>query len=464
MKKLLFTLLAMLILSGIMAQSQPTFNPGQDPKPAGKKWQKIENMSDEFSGSSLNTTKWDDQDPQWKGRAPALFSVNAISVGGGDLKIVADDNLTQQELNQNPGFTHQGGLVRSINKATYGYYETRMKANRTCLSSTFWLFNKRNEFTGCDERTTELDVTENIGVDAYPEQNRNWVDQNIRSINSNTHSRDVVGNPGCGIPTGQNGNKSPIGEEAWQDYHVYGVWWKNKSELYFFLDGQQVFQITPPADFDLGMYLRRVVESYDWNKPRAGFDNMNLPLDQRTTYYDWTRSWELVDDNSGGGSSSVDCNSLPSSLTSSTSITVPVAYTSDQQRDVVVELWNSGWLSEGRLTVGSGSGTANITINLNAAPAPGSNYQLKASIRPVGSNWQQNIDACTKSGVSITNAGGPPDVDCNSLPSALQSSNSISVSVDYTSDQQRDVVVELWNSGWLGEGKTTVGAGSGTAT
>ncbi|MEO1450765.1 MAG: family 16 glycosylhydrolase, partial [Bacteroidota bacterium] len=409
--RLLILCMSVLVSTGALAQSQPTFSPGQDPKPAGKKWEKIDNMSDEFNGSSLNTSKWDNQDPQWKGRAPALFSVNAVSVGGGDLKIEADDNLTQQEKNQNPGFTHQGGLVRSINKATYGYYETRMKANKTCLSSTFWLFNKRNEFTGCDERTTELDVTENVGINAYRDDpSKNWINQIITTINSNTHSRGVVGNPGCGIPVGQNGDKSPIGEEAWRDYHVYGVWWKNATELIFFLDGNEVHRITPPADFDLGMYLRMVVESYDWNKPRAGWDGMNESLANRTTYYDWTRSWRLVDDpNGGGGTADVNCNSLPNSVATGTTITASVDYTADQQRDVVIELWNTttnSWLAEGRTTVNAGSGTASVNISVSPAPATGSNYQFKASIRPVGGNWTTNLDACNKSGISLTSGGG----------------------------------------------------------
>jgi len=386
---------------------QPTFNPGQDPKPSGKRWEKIGNMSDEFNGSSLDLTKWDNQDPQWKGRAPALFSVNAVSVGNGTLQIEADDELTQQERNQNPGFTHQGGLVRSLDKATYGYYETRMKGNKTCLSSTFWLFNKRNEFNGCDERTTELDVTENVGVNAYRDDpSKNWINNLTNSINSNTHSRGVIGNPGCGINEGQNGDRAPLGEPSSANFHVYGVWWKNANELLFYLDGNLVYTINPPADFDLGMYLRMVVESYDWNKPRAGWDGMNESKANRTTYYDWTRSWRLVDDNGGGNdSSTVDCNTLPSTLASSTSMSASVDYTSDGNRDVIIEIWDgpsNSYIDEGRVTVGAGAGTATVTIDLNTAPVAGSNYLLKASIRPVGTDWTQSIDACNKSNVSVT--------------------------------------------------------------
>jgi len=476
------------------------------------------------------------------------------------------------------------------------------------MSSTFWLINKRNEFTGCDYRTTELDVTENVGVNSG-NLNRDWVNQNIISLNANTHSRGVQGNPGCGIPEFFRGDKAPIGEPAYASYHVYGVYWKSATELFFFLDGQQVFQVVPPADFDLDMYLRMVVETYDWNPVNATISNgqrrdkMDESEANRTTYYDWTRSWKLVDDtgnndNPPTDTATIDCNSLPSTIPTSTSIPVSVNYTADQNRDVVIELWNATtnqWLKQGTTTVNAGSGTANITIDFDTAPAAGTNYSLKASIRPVGADWTQNINACNKPNITLTadsnNDGGggsdcilpwtspnqsinketvnwssdnidiscatsvnitmdvegltaavmeaadylniyysvdggnqiaisedtdgfarktisannvsgstlklfisgktswqdetynimdilvksngdvnndtaTPDVDCTTLPSSVITSTSLAVSVDYTADQDRDVVIELWNATtnqWLKEGRTTVNAGSGTA-
>ncbi|MEL6592584.1 MAG: family 16 glycosylhydrolase, partial [Bacteroidota bacterium] len=472
-RNFIILLIASLVSSVATAQNQPSFNPGQDPAPSGKTWEKVENMSDEFNDNSFNTQKWDDLFlPYWKGRAPGLFTRDAVTEANGNLRITVDF-LSQQEINQNPGFKYQGGIVVSKNKLTgndkYGYYECSFKGNKTFMSTTFWLINQRFLESGCDKRVIELDVTETVGI--VTPNAPNWATGFDIKMNSNTHSRDVPA--GCNFPSGSIGNKANLGEKSWEGYHTYGVWWKSPTELLFYLDGQFQYQITPAAPFDIDMYLRMVVETYDWNpegpgtNPNTGlrYDGVNDNFNNRTSYYDWVRTWKLVDcNNNCGGTAGVDCNSLPTSLTTSSSITVPVDYTADQQRDVVVELWNSGWLGEGRVTVGAGSGTANVTINLNNAPAAGSNYQLKASIRPVGTNWTQNINACTKSGVSLTNAGGPPDVDCNSLPNSLTSATSIPVTVSYTADQQRDVVIELWNSGWLGQGTTTVNAGTGTAT
>ncbi len=97
----------------------------------------------------------------------------------------------------------------------------------------------------------------------------------------------------------------------------------------------------------------------------------------------------------------VGCSLLPESVESSTSYVLNVPYTATQSRDVVVEFWDSGWLSTGKVTVNAGSGTAAVTVNLNDAPAEGSGYLWKANIRPVGSTWTSNIDACNKTGVSV---------------------------------------------------------------
>jgi len=273
-KKFYLTIPALFFSAILLAQPAP---------PKGKKWKKIESMSDEFN-NGFDTTKWAKNDPQWKGRVPAIFKEKSVTVSDGNLKIEA------AKLSKKDGkYTHRGGLVRSLTKKTYGYYEARMKANKTFMSSTFWLINKRNEFSDCDFRVTELDVTENIGINTGGAK---WIDRNIVTLNSNTHSRGAK----CDItPVGIVGNKADIGEAAWQGYHTYGVWWKNEKELLFYLDGEYKYTIEPKSKFNLGMYLRMVVETYNWNPPVKRKDGMKNSKDSRTTYYDWVRSYELVD-------------------------------------------------------------------------------------------------------------------------------------------------------------------------
>ena len=256
--------------------------------PAGYKWVKIENMSDEFNGTTLDRSKWDDFDPNWpEGRKPCKFEKKSISIAGGNLRLTGS-----KKSNPYNGWTHNGAMVRGINYKTYGYYETRMKAAKTFLSSTFWLFHRKSDDTGCDSRVTELDINENVGINTG---GGSWINDNIWSMNTNTHSRGVP--KGCNIPEGVVGPKYPYpGPDnlGYQKYHIVAAWWKSPTEIRYYLDNVYVGTVKPPADFDLKMSLRVVMESYDWNPPKEGQDGMNDTWANRTAYYDWIRSWELV--------------------------------------------------------------------------------------------------------------------------------------------------------------------------
>ncbi|MEM6830009.1 MAG: carbohydrate-binding protein [Bacteroidota bacterium] len=264
--------------------------------PDGKRWTIVGNMTDEFNGNSLNLDKWGINSTGWRGRPPGRFLEDNVRVSGGSLQLTASkldnpfpvENPSPEDLYQT--WTHGGALVASNHRATYGYYETRMRANKTFMSSTFWLINRRGEGTDCDLRVTELDITETVG---WNSSDRNFVFTTMSSMNSNTHSRQT----NCeSTPVGSQGGKAEIGENAYENYHIYGVWWKSKDELLFYLNNEYQYTIKPPADFDLPMYLRMVVETYNWNAPNPGNDGIDGSLAERTTYYDWTRTWELVDE------------------------------------------------------------------------------------------------------------------------------------------------------------------------
>ncbi len=130
--------LSLLFCSNIFAQS-PFFKPGEDPTPPGMKWVKNEDLSDEFEGDKLDEEKWLNTDPnRWVGRPPGLFMREAISQSEGTLQITAR-KLNTPRVVKDSTFTHQGGLVASKNKGLYGYYECKVKASKTFMSTTFWL-------------------------------------------------------------------------------------------------------------------------------------------------------------------------------------------------------------------------------------------------------------------------------------------------------------------------------------
>ncbi|MGM8362062.1 family 16 glycosylhydrolase [Flavobacterium sp. ARAG 55.4] len=285
--KQLTPLMVLLTANAISAQKGPHFLKGQDPKAANQKWELVKNMSDEFNGNKVDESKWQISGQGWIGRAPGLFQAENITVSDGSLKITTR-LLPEPIVKQNKTFTHGGGYVGSRNAMKYGYYECEMKANKTFMSSTFWLINEPKELQGCDKRTTELDIQECVGQIVNTAE---WMKNFDQKMNSNTHSRNIP--EGCDYAKGSNKSSADVGGKVYDDYHVYGVWWKSKDEVLFFLDGKFINKVKPPADYDIEMYLRMVVETYDWNKaPEDG--GMNGSKEDRTTTYNWVRSWKLV--------------------------------------------------------------------------------------------------------------------------------------------------------------------------
>ncbi|EIJ40770.1 beta-glucanase/beta-glucan synthetase [Galbibacter orientalis DSM 19592] len=286
-KQLLFS--ALLLVTAItFGQETPYFKNGEAPETANKSWKLVKNMSDEFEGEKVDEKKWQISGQGWIGRAPGLFQAKNIKIKDGALQITAS-KLQKPIIKNNKTFTHGGAYVGSRNAMKYGYYECEMKANKTFMSSTFWLINEQSELEGCDKRTTELDIQETVGHITNPAK---WMKNFDQAMNSNTHSRNIPED--CNYEKGTSKGSALTEGKTYDDFHVYGVWWKSKDEIIFFLDGKRQSTVKPPANFDIEMYLRMVVETYDWN-PVPNDGGMTGSVADRTTTYNWVRSWKLVD-------------------------------------------------------------------------------------------------------------------------------------------------------------------------
>ena len=290
MKTISKTILFLLLAAGNLtfAQKTPFFNKGENPIEMGSKWQLVEEMSDEFKGNKVDEEKWQISGQGWIGRAPGLFMAENIKVADGSLQIKTK-LLPKPIVKQNKTYTHGGGFVASRKGMTYGYYECEMKANKTFMSSTFWLINQGKGIQGCDKRTTELDIQECVGQITNKAE---WMKNFDEAMNSNTHSRNIP--EGCNYQKASNKSTGYINGKVYDDFHVYGVWWKSKDEVLFFLDGKFTSKVKPPADYNIEMYLRMVVETYNWN-PVPTDGGMTGSEADRTTTYNWVRSWKLVD-------------------------------------------------------------------------------------------------------------------------------------------------------------------------
>ncbi len=283
-------LAAILCTAAASAQTQPCFVPGQDPKPAGAAWELVESMSDDFDGDTLDLTKWQ-SDPLangwvWEGRPPALFKASNVTLRDGMMAVTVG-KLDEPVVHGERRYTHQGAIVRSLQPGQPGwYFECRMKANATVMSSTFWLMSKEADPDAL--KKLETDIQECVG--RTTELTQPWAkrwDQVFHSNlihRTNRHNRKAV--------------QQQRGEETatrnCERFYVYGAWWKSPDEVQFFLDGKLAYTLQPPVAWDVPAFIQMAVETYAWNPipPDGGLVESGT-WEQRTTLYDWVRTWRL---------------------------------------------------------------------------------------------------------------------------------------------------------------------------
>ena len=181
-------------------------------------------------------------------------------------------------------YLYQGAIVRSINAGVKGqYFETRMKANATEMSSTFWLMTPKGA-----RQKLELDIQECVGVtnDLTHKFAKNW----DAVFHSNMIQRKMHNFP---KPIQMQGSIATDVKNH-ERYFVYGCWWKSDNEAQFFLDGKYVYSITPSTKWDIPAHIQMAIEIYDWNPvPADGGMVKRGNQEERTTFYDWVRVWEL---------------------------------------------------------------------------------------------------------------------------------------------------------------------------
>ncbi|GJM63632.1 glycosyl hydrolase [Persicobacter diffluens] len=289
--KRFFVLLVLVVVNVSYVLAQPYFLEGKDPLEKGKKWQKVEALSDEFEGKKVDLEKWQIEPEgngwMWIGRPPGLFESKNVSVKKGKLKVEVSKLKKEQHINGRD-FKYTGAIVRSIEPGQPGwYYEARMKANATEMSSTFWLMTNNKD---CQKKL-ELDIQECVGVTS--DLTHKWAKNWDQIYHSNAIHRKTNCNP---EPTQMQASvKTEVANH--ERYFVYGAWWKSPEEILFYLDGEYQYTIKPSTPFDMPAWIQMAIETYDWNPvPEDGGMVASGNKAERTTSYDWVRVWEVVDD------------------------------------------------------------------------------------------------------------------------------------------------------------------------
>jgi len=287
MKKNCFLLfISILINSGLCAQTAP---------PEGKKWIKIENLSDEFEGKNLDNKKWI-ADPEghpdfgWIGRPPALFKESSITLNKGFMEIEVgelDKTYTSFKYKTPSTYNYYGGIIRAIQPISYGhYFESKFKMSKTEMGGGFWLMSRNI----CGKKH-EIDITESVG--SISPQTENWGKVWDKIMHSNTIFRKTE----CNEATRSQNMMLPEIKNS-EQFYTYGCWWKSPTELLFYLDGKHVYTIKPPVDFDQHLFLHFSIESYDWNPiPDDGGKVARANKADRTALIDYIRTYKLIDAN-----------------------------------------------------------------------------------------------------------------------------------------------------------------------
>ena len=265
--------------------------------PLGKRWVLNEKFSDEFNGNKLDTTKWYDYHPTWKGRPPGLFLPSTVKVGGGYMSITGGKMEKDTIIRRDTFNVKCGAVVSRTTDAGFGYYECRFRAAATTMSTTFW-FSSRKRFPGpadCDDSYgQEWDVQECIGRKG--EFKGKYCGSGMHS-NSHFWYNDCDGNRFDHRATQVLFESDELASE---NFNTYGGWWKNEYEAtYYYNNGEgksHTFYteiMDKPFAHTMGMNLVSETYPFPW---------ISLPTDEEledpeknTCYYDWVRAYTLVD-------------------------------------------------------------------------------------------------------------------------------------------------------------------------
>lgn len=337
-------LLALLLLAICLgAVAQPT-------APTGKKWQKVNLLSDEFD--SFDNSKWQKGHPYWTGRSPSQFNNDNISVGSGNMRITA----TLKNPDRTGDWVWTGCLTSQTKAFKKGMYaEVRMKAADLAIVSSFWMQGSYSE----------IDVIENWGE----VKNSNWyLDYTMMS---NTHYfKDGWANDKITPKHFTNPGNSKNSE----NYHVFGVWWKDAWTINFYRDGSYVGTATPGGAFEEDMYMFFDMETFTWGPgvpSNADLGNWT----KSTAFYDYVRTYELVDD-AASTTQKVSLknqsnNSYVSSENGLQAITCNRSSVGDWEKFEFIDLGNSVFALKGSngLYVSSENGTKAMTCTRSAIGA-----------------------------------------------------------------------------------------------
>ena len=265
--------------------------------PEGMKWEIVPKLTDEFN-SGFDTDKW--FKPLWNYGVPVQMVAQNSGVSDGNLWIKATlDNANAE------GRWFRTSRVQSRTQISYPMYtESKIKTAHISAYNTFWLNN------GNSDDRDEIDIIENNSKPScncqpdFPWQ----MNSQYFQVNS-AASPKVVRNHG-NFDNRKLSEDNPLKGVRWNEqYHTFGVWWKDSRNAQFYLNGEKagsvVFgeQRSDNDPFiegrDFTRNLNIIWDLWTFDAPWLG----GLPLksdlgknDINTMKVDWIHTYKLIEE------------------------------------------------------------------------------------------------------------------------------------------------------------------------
>ncbi len=277
----------------------PSFVSIDNTTPTGKKWVKVDALSDEFDGpldignDPNGATKWYNSFWNYGGTPVFMRNENSFTEDG-KLCIKAT-------LRSDPNW-FQTARVHSTTKISYPMYtECSMKTAHISAFNTFWLNN------GDIDNRDEIDVVENNSkptqpcIDAGENDDIPWSTHLFPTQMNSQYfiaENSVTVRHEANYDTRWLSTNNPKKDKTWnEDYHTVGVWWKDKRNIEFYLNGEPAGKLTTAKDFTRELELIWDLWTADEcflgglaDKDDLGDDSIN------TMRVDWVRTWKLEDE------------------------------------------------------------------------------------------------------------------------------------------------------------------------
>ena len=229
-------------------------------------WMKYEPMSDEFEHGFLDTDKWVRNMHWWKGRQPALFKAENVTVENGQLLLRMRKEPVPEEFGKLGYHDYTSAAVYSRDRTCYGYFEVKARPMNSCGSSSFWF--QQDATPGW---LTEIDVFE-IGGKAPGHENKYHMNLHVFRTPTEKRHWSIGGD----------------WEAPWRladDFHIYGLEW-DEENIKYYVDGVLVRRVRN-THWHQPLYLIFDSETMpDWfGMP----DDRDLPS---TFHIEYVRAWK----------------------------------------------------------------------------------------------------------------------------------------------------------------------------